>query len=87
MLNELIKLIERNYAFLNFSMSYTKVTDWEIIVEHRIENGKSDSSSFDWYAHSSVEKIVEVQDCDITRCAAEAYIKLTGWMSEHKGGY
>lgn len=43
-------------------------------IEHRICIGKA-------------EPIVSVQNCDITRCAAEAYIKLTDWMSEHKGGY
>lgn len=81
MIGELIKLIERNYALLNFSMSYTKVTDWEIIVEHRIGNSHSP------YSNGQAEKIVEIQDGDPTRCAAEAYIKVTEWLSEHNGGY
>lgn len=74
MLDALIALIKRHWSILNFSMSYTKVTDWEIIVEHRISIGQAD-------------KIVDVQHSDLTRCAAEAYIKTTEWLSEHNGGY
>lgn len=74
MLDALIVLIRRHWAILNFSMTYTKVTDWEIIVEHRISIGQAD-------------KIVDVQHSDPTRCAAEAYIKTTEWLSEHNGGY
>lgn len=74
MLDALMVLIKRHWSILNFSMSYTKVTDWEIIVEHRICIGQAD-------------EIVHVQHSDPIRCAAEAYIKTTEWLSEHDGGY
>lgn len=74
MLDALTVLIRRHWAILNFELSYTKITDWTIVVEHRIAIGES-------------EKIVEVQDGDLMRCAAEAYLKTTEWLSEHNGGY
>ena len=74
MLDELIRLVDRHGNILNLSIEYGKVTDWTIDIERRICIGKS-------------EPIVSTQNCDITRCAAEAYIKTTEWLSEHNGGY
>lgn len=74
MLDELIRLVDRHGNILNLSIEYGKVTDWTIDIEHRICIGK-------------YEPIVSVQSCDLTRCAAEAYIKTTEWLSEHNGGY
>lgn len=74
MLDELIKLIERNYALLNFSMSYSKITDWQVIVEHRLSVDNS-------------EVISAENHSDLMLCVAEAYIKTANWLSEHKGGY
>lgn len=74
MLDELVRLVDRYGNILNLSIEYGKVTDWTIDIEHRICIGE-------------YEPIASVQNCDITRCAAEAYIKLTTWLSDERGGY
>lgn len=74
MLETLCKLIQDNYCYLNLSISYTKVCDWTVEVEQRLEIGKS-------------KPIVSVQHCDLNRCCAEAYLKTTEWLIINKGGY
>ncbi len=74
MIEALFKVVEDNYKYVNFSLEYTKVTDWCIIIEERICIGES-------------RKIISVQDGDFNRACAEAYIKLTDWLCENKGGY
>lgn len=74
MIEELCKLIKNNYKYLNLSIGYTKITDWCIEVRARKGVGED-------------ERIVYTEDCDLTKAAAEAYIKTAEWLCDNKGGY
>ena len=74
MIEALCKLVEDNSKYVNFSLEYTKVVDWNIIIDERICVGAS-------------RRIISVEDCDLNRACAEAYVELTKWLLEKKGGY
>lgn len=74
MVEALCRLIQDNYCYLNLAISYTKVCDWCVEVEQRVEIGKA-------------KRIVNVQDGDLNRACAEAYLKTTEWLRINKGGY
>lgn len=74
MIEALCEVVKNNYEYVNLSIGFTKVTDWCIIIEERICIGES-------------RKIISVNDTDLNRACAEAYLKLTEWLCENKGGY
>lgn len=74
MIEALCKLVKDNRKYVNFSLGYTKITDWNIIIEERICVGES-------------RRIISVEDCDLNKACAEAYVKLTDWLREEKGGF
>lgn len=74
MIEALCKLVKDNYKYVNFSLEFTKVTDWIITIEERICIGES-------------REIISVQRSDLNKACAEAYVKLTDWLCENKGGY
>ncbi len=74
MVEALCRLIQNYHCYLNLAIGYTKVCDWIVEVEQRVEIGKAKS-------------IVYAQDCDLNRACAEAYLKTTEWLCVNKGGY
>lgn len=74
MIEALCKLVQDNYKYLNISIGYTKITDWCIEVCERKGVGED-------------ERIVCSEGGDLTKAAAEAYIKTVEWLCDNKGGY
>ena len=74
MIEALCKLIENNQNYLNLNIGFTKCVDWCIEVSERNGIGQD-------------ERIVYSESCDLTKAAADAYIKTTEWLSTNKGGY
>ena len=74
MIEKLCKLVQDNYKYLNLSIGYTKITDWCIEISERKGVGID-------------ERIVSSESGDLTKAAAEAYIKTVEWLCDNKGGY
>ena len=74
MIEALCKMVKDNGKYVNSSLEYTKVADWSITIDERICIGES-------------RRIIFVEDCDLNRACAEAYVALTDCLCEKKGGY
>lgn len=74
--------ITRNFP-MHLSVHYCKICDWEITVWK-----KGCASDFPTAIHDGEDVIiVRVQDTDLQRAFAQAYVELTDWLSEFRGGY
>lgn len=60
---------------LNISVYYSSITDWCITIGFKATNLRCG------------EKVVNVEDCDLSLAFAKTEVELKEWLLKEKGGY
>lgn len=73
---ELFDLYER-HSYLNIEVGHNKVADWNLYIYDRKNDAKRGRG----------EPVVCAESPDRSKVFAEAYVKLTDYLSDRYGGY
>ena len=68
---------------VHVDISYSKITDWHIVVFKK--GCAKDYPESDYDGDDAV--LVNVYDSDLQLCFARAHVALKEWLIEHAGGY